>query len=126
MSPVGDQLRLRCRNFPSLVNCCTLDWFDNWPQEALQAVSRLFIAENELVKDEDKISISKLFPIIHESVQEVCDRFFLEQKRRVYLTPKTFLDALDQFSDQLNHKTQEMTLQLTRLRNGIDKLDVTK
>jgi len=27
MSPVGDNLRVRCRKFPSLINCCTLDWF---------------------------------------------------------------------------------------------------
>ena len=27
MSPVGDALRVRCRKFPSLVDCCTLDWF---------------------------------------------------------------------------------------------------
>ena len=26
MSPVGDALRVRCRQFPSLVNCCTIDW----------------------------------------------------------------------------------------------------
>lgn len=39
MSPVGDSLRIRCRKFPSLVNCCTLDWFDNWPEEALLNVS---------------------------------------------------------------------------------------
>ena len=39
MSPVGDSLRIRCRKFPSLVNCCTLDWFDNWPEEALISVS---------------------------------------------------------------------------------------
>jgi len=27
MSPVGDAFRSRCRLFPSLVNCCTIDWF---------------------------------------------------------------------------------------------------
>lgn len=27
MSPVGDSFRSRCRMFPSLVNCCTIDWF---------------------------------------------------------------------------------------------------
>jgi dynein heavy chain len=32
MSPVGDTLRVRCRKFPSLVNCCTLDWFSRWPE----------------------------------------------------------------------------------------------
>ena len=40
MSPVGDLLRIRSRNFPSLVNCCTLDWFDNWPEDALKTVSK--------------------------------------------------------------------------------------
>lgn len=43
MSPVGDTLRIRCRKFPSLVNCCTLDWFDNWPEEALLSVSDRFL-----------------------------------------------------------------------------------
>jgi hypothetical protein len=26
MSPVGDLFRNRCRKFPSLINCCTIDW----------------------------------------------------------------------------------------------------
>lgn len=39
MSPVGSVLRVRCRNFPSLVNCCTLDWFARWPEQALLFVS---------------------------------------------------------------------------------------
>ena len=27
MSPIGDTFRNRLRKFPSLVNCCTIDWF---------------------------------------------------------------------------------------------------
>ena len=27
MSPIGDAFRERLRKFPSLVNCCTIDWF---------------------------------------------------------------------------------------------------
>lgn len=27
MSPIGDAFRTRLRKFPSLVNCCTIDWF---------------------------------------------------------------------------------------------------
>ena len=36
-SPVGDALRVRCREFPSLINCTTIDWFNQWPVEALTA-----------------------------------------------------------------------------------------
>jgi dynein heavy chain len=32
-SPIGDAFRDRLRKFPSLVNCCTIDWFSAWPTE---------------------------------------------------------------------------------------------
>ena len=35
MSPVGETFRLRCRQLPTLVNCCTINWFSDWPPEAL-------------------------------------------------------------------------------------------
>lgn len=46
MSPVGDTLRTRCRNFPGLVNNCSIDWFTAWPQQALHAVASVFLGEN--------------------------------------------------------------------------------
>lgn len=44
MSPFGDAFRTRLRMFPSLVNCCTIDWFSEWPAEALKSVATNFIA----------------------------------------------------------------------------------
>jgi len=32
MSPIGDDFKRRLRMFPSLVNCCAIDWFLGWPQ----------------------------------------------------------------------------------------------
>jgi dynein heavy chain, axonemal len=45
MSPVGDNLRSRCRKFPSLVNCCTLDYFHQWPLSALLSVSQNLVRQ---------------------------------------------------------------------------------
>lgn len=39
MSPVGAAFRERLRKFPSLVNCCTIDWFSVWPADALKSVA---------------------------------------------------------------------------------------
>ena len=39
MSPLGDIFRQRLLKFPSLVNCCTIDWFAEWPEEALLSQS---------------------------------------------------------------------------------------
>lgn len=55
MSPVGDAFRSRCRMFPSLVNCCTIDWFTEWPQEALLSVAETFFEHIDLGTDEMKV-----------------------------------------------------------------------
>lgn len=34
-SPIGASLRNRIRDFPSIVNCTTIDWFSEWPPDAL-------------------------------------------------------------------------------------------
>jgi dynein heavy chain len=34
--------------FPSLVNCTTIDWFSEWPLEALTSVARSFCADLDL------------------------------------------------------------------------------
>lgn len=58
MSPVGDAFRRRCRMFPSLVNCCTIDWFDKWPEEAL-----ISVAQNSLLFLENQSLVEKLSDI---------------------------------------------------------------
>ena len=48
MSPAGSQLRQYVRQYPSLVNCTTIDWFFSWPEEALHTVSNSFLASSSL------------------------------------------------------------------------------
>jgi dynein heavy chain len=50
-SPIGEIFRARLRQFPSLVNCCTIDWFSEWPDEALQSVASTFLGEIEELED---------------------------------------------------------------------------
>jgi len=45
MSPVGDILKTRCRNFPGLVNNTCIDWFMAWPKQALLAVASRFLED---------------------------------------------------------------------------------
>jgi dynein heavy chain len=47
-SPVGEQFRNRCRQFPSIINCCTIDWYNAWPSEALYSVAFRQYKENEV------------------------------------------------------------------------------
>ena len=69
MSPVGDDLRLRCRQFPSLVNCCTLDWFSKWNEEALYFVSSAFFKNLQLPNDDIREQLAQISKMVHISVE---------------------------------------------------------
>jgi dynein heavy chain len=43
MSPAGDTLRIRCRNFPGLISSTSIDWFFTWPEEALVSVANYLL-----------------------------------------------------------------------------------
>ena len=51
MSPIGDAFATRLRMYPSLVNCCTIDWFSAWPAEALRSVATHFLRDVEMVSE---------------------------------------------------------------------------
>ena len=99
MLPVGELLRVRSRMFPSLINCCTLDWFDSWPQEALVSVASQFlqrVPDKELGKQQ-KLALVELFPIVHKSVEAAAGQFHAELRRKTYVTPKSFLDGINSY-----------------------------
>jgi dynein heavy chain len=65
MSPLGEIFRTRLRKFPSLVNCCTIDWFTEWPEEALLNVAKGSIADSDLILGKDEDSCVEMFKCMH-------------------------------------------------------------
>jgi len=47
-SPIGDSFKERIRVYPSLINCCTIDWYMPWPEEALSRVGVYFVTSMHL------------------------------------------------------------------------------
>jgi dynein heavy chain len=45
MSPAGDTLRIRCRNFPGLISNTSIDWYFSWPEEALISVCDFYLKD---------------------------------------------------------------------------------
>jgi len=115
MSPVGNDLRVRCRQFPSLVNCCTLDWFSKWPPEALLFVSQQKLIEMELPSEEIREELAKMCMLIHTSVEDSSERFYEQLRRRVYTTPKSYLDLISLYINTLDKKRKEYNENKTRL-----------
>mmetsp|Transcript_34320 Transcript_34320/g.25396 ORF Transcript_34320/g.25396 Transcript_34320/m.25396 type:complete len:173 (-) Transcript_34320:2731-3249(-) len=125
MSPVGESLRVRCRKFPSLVNCCTLDWFGRWPEQALLYVSSTFLKGVELPNEEVREALAEMCMSIHTSVEEQSTNFYNELRRMVYTTPKSYLDLINLYLNTLGQKRQEYGINRTRLSTGLKKLNDT-
>ncbi|XP_029367943.1 dynein heavy chain 6, axonemal [Echeneis naucrates] len=122
MSPVGDAFRSRCRMFPSLVNCCTIDWFVQWPREALLSVSQAFFQNVDFGSEELKQSFSVMCVAIHVSVTDMAERFYSELRRRYYTTPTSYLELINLYLGMLNEKRQQLVLARDRVKNGLTKL----
>jgi dynein heavy chain len=125
MSPVGETLRIRCRQFPSLVNCCTLDWFDRWPEQALLFVSSEFLKTLPDTTDVVKQGLSEMCMKIHTSVEAMADKFYESLRRRVYTTPKSYLDLISLYIKMLEEKRNELQVNKNRLSQGLKKLNDT-
>ena len=124
-SPVGETFRTRCRMFPSLVNCVTIDWFDEWPAEALLAVSQRSFEFIDVGSDEMRANLAKACVSVHTSVQAMAQRFYFELKRRYYTTPTSYLELISLYMSMLQEKRKEIGSNREKLRNGLSKLAET-
>ncbi|XP_073737373.1 dynein axonemal heavy chain 10 [Callorhinus ursinus] len=122
MSPVGDTLRTRCRNFPGLVNNTGIDWFMPWPSQALHAVAKSFLGTNPMIPVENTDSVVEHVVLVHKSVGEFSQQFLQKLRRSNYVTPKNYLDFINTYSKLLDEKTQYNIAQCKRLEGGLDKL----
>jgi dynein heavy chain len=113
--------------FPSLVNCCTINWLPPWPEEALFSVAKMFISniESEDIDQSIRDSICSICVFTHLLVTEETEIFFKMLRRRVYNTPKHYIDLLKSYEKVLREKKEEVKSARDKLANGLTKLDDT-
>ncbi|XP_026986875.1 dynein axonemal heavy chain 9 [Sagmatias obliquidens] len=124
-SPVGTKLRVRSRKFPAIVNCTAIDWFHEWPQQALESVSFRFLQNTEDIEPTVKTSISKFMAFVHTSVNHTSQSYLSNEQRYNYTTPKSFLEFIRLYQSLLCRNRRELKSKMERLENGLLKLHST-
>ncbi|XP_067295015.1 dynein axonemal heavy chain 10 isoform X2 [Pseudorasbora parva] len=122
MSPVGDTLRTRCRNFPGLVNNTNIDWFSPWPLQALHAVAKSFLGESPMIPECHSEAVIAHVCMVHGSVGEYSKLFQQTLRRSNFVTPKNYLDFISTYSNLLEDQDKYILAQYKRLEGGLDKL----
>ena len=126
-SPIGDAFRERLRLFPSLINCCAIDWFTAWPTDALIAVAERFISEVKF--DEDKAKQKEVVEkvvdtcqLFHTSATELSTEFLESLRRHNYVTPTSYLELIYAFKEQLDLRRKTVMQKINRYGTGLEKL----
>uniref|UniRef100_A0A8B9LJA5 Dynein, axonemal, heavy chain 7 n=1 Tax=Astyanax mexicanus TaxID=7994 RepID=A0A8B9LJA5_ASTMX len=122
MSPIGDAFRGRLRRFPALINCCTIDWFQSWPEDALQAVASRFLEDIEMT-DEARSGCIDMCQSFHTSTINLSARFLSELQRYNYVTPTSYLELISTFKVLLERKRAEVMKLKQRYEVGLEKLE---
>merc|ERR1719316_1915745 len=121
-SPVGDAFRTRLRMFPSLVNCCTIDWFAEWPAEALYSVGHQQLTQEDLQLGSYMEGVLNTFKDVHQTVERSAHKFLDMVKRHVYVTPTSYLELISGFKKVLALKRKEVGFLKDRLQKGLEAL----
>ena len=125
-SPIGDAFRNRIRQYPGFVNCTTIDWFTEWPKDALLEVAERYLDGVDLGGEEIRKEAAIMFMLMHKSVSNASKRMLEELKRHNYVTPTNYLELVSGYKILLAEKREEIGSQVKKLRNGLFKIDDTR
>ena len=121
-SPVGETFRNRIRNFPSLVNCCTVDWFERWPSDALEAVAEKSLRESNFFTPVELKKVIATCQSFHLDVVELSQKYQEQLNRYNYVTPTSYLELLNIFKNLYEKKNKEVNQLQMRYRTGLERL----
>ncbi|XP_069117336.1 dynein axonemal heavy chain 6-like isoform X3 [Argopecten irradians] len=128
MSPAGGKFRQRCRMNPALINCCTIDWYDEWEEEAMLSVAQVFFLNAEFIASENydldllKRKVGKVCVEIHKSIGVMSTKYWDEMRRHYYSTPSSYMEFIRLYSKMLRENKTEFVNNKNRLEVGLQKL----
>eukprot|EP00792_Barthelona_sp_PAP020_P009037 TRINITY_DN3265_c0_g2_i1.p1 TRINITY_DN3265_c0_g2~~TRINITY_DN3265_c0_g2_i1.p1 ORF type:complete len:4670 (+),score=1289.10 TRINITY_DN3265_c0_g2_i1:29-14038(+) len=126
MSPVGDAFRDRVRQFPALVSCTTIDWFNRWPADALLEVAERGLEDLEKIEPKIRKRIAEVLVSCHTLVEEESDRMGFELRRSNFVTPTSFLQLVEMYVGLNKNKEKEIVKNKGKLETGLSKLLATR
>ncbi|KAL1605495.1 dynein heavy chain [Nothophoma quercina] len=144
MNPPEEGLSSKAATSPALFNRCVLNWFGDWSDQALFQVSSELTQSVDLDRSNyvapDTIpiayrglnlppthreSVVNAMVAVHHSLRTKNDKLQRTQNRKVYLTPRHFLDFVAQYVKLYNEKREDLEEQQRHLNVGLEKLRET-
>ena len=136
MNPANPDFSNRAGSSPAIFNRCVIDWFGEWPNEALYQVGkeltdRVDFPESSFEpqgKDDQQRRgvMTQIIVYIHNSVRELNRKLQKAAKKFNYITPRDYLDFIRHFIEIQKEKRSELEEQQFHINTGLTKLKETE
>lgn len=123
-SPINVSYRDIIRNYPSIINSCTIDWLHPWPNDALSSISQRFLTTNVkfLTNHEQNVAID-MFMEFHLSTLTFAKRISIDDHRQqIHIPPKMFIDLIYIFKEKLMKKKNEFEEKIKQYDVGVRQI----
>lgn len=144
MNPPTEGLSSKAATSPALFNRCVLNWFGDWSDQALfqvgseltqsmdldrgkyEAPETIEVAYRDLqLPPTHRDAVVNAMVHIHYSLHRFNERMHKQQEKVTYLTPRHFLDFVDQFTRLHHEKREDLEEQQRHLNVGLAKINDT-
>jgi len=123
MSSIGDAFRRRCQMFPSLVYNSTIDWFDDWPTEALLSVAHKSLESFRQSDNPNLVdNLTYICYNMHLTTNQVTVKFHKQTARHCYVFLKSYLEFLKLYVKLHGSQTDKIKNDSDRISYGLRKL----
>ncbi|XP_034530779.1 cytoplasmic dynein 1 heavy chain 1 [Notolabrus celidotus] len=144
MNPSSEGLKDRAATSPALFNRCVLNWFGDWSTEALYQVGKEFTCKMDLEKPNYKVpdympivydklpqppshreAIVNGCVFVHQTLHQANNRLAKRGGHTMAITPRHYLDFINQYANLFNEKRSELEEQQMHLNVGLRKIKET-
>jgi dynein heavy chain 1 len=135
MNPASSDYSNRTATSPALFNRCVVNWVGDWSGDALRQVAHEFTASLDLEigcepsaqgEADLRDSVVGALVFVHKAVQRVCERRIKHHDELLFVTPRHYVDFIQQFVRIFEEKRSEIEEQQLHLNVGLRRLTETQ
>lgn len=117
----GAKLRNYIRQYPSLINCCSIDLFETWPDDALETIALKFTSDLD-IPEELLDSLSSACKYFHTTAQKAAHLYGQDTNNMLHVSSASYLELVRCFTELFVKKRIEITSAKLRYENGLNTL----
>lgn len=122
-SPTGGAFRTCLCSHPSLVKHCTVNCYDEWPEQALMEIAVKHM-KHVNVREEMKAQAAKACVRFHGDAKRTSSRYRETFGRTIHVTSSAFLHMLKLYARLTSQKQEEIIATRNRYVAGLEKLEL--